>query len=426
MELVEHSRLNGDENIDCFDIKKLWICFSNMDYKKLIASLKAGIAPEIEHELRLGNDLSISRLQRLRTEYSDLPVNELLDHYELQQRAGRKFSRADEMVFTANGVEQSSSEIMGKYHNRRAGKVSTMADLCCGIGGDLQYLAENRQQVYAVDLDNDSLLCAEYNCRFHKNISYLQEKAENFGKKVELIFCDPDRRPQGRRKYNVEDMSPDLGQVLNLFFEKKLCQGMLIKLSPVINYLNVEKEYFSNWSKYATQWYSWEFISEDGVLKEILLCVGSQAEQIKRKAVILPSQVELAGSGTEQIETKGWQNYIFEPDKAIIRAGLVQKLGEALGYQLLDEHLALLTGEQEIPEEYGRLFKLIVVMPYNIKKMQKYLREHEVGELVIKTRGFPDPVEKIHRKFKLKGNKKMIMLIVRLGEGHQVAVLEKV
>ncbi|MDP8221144.1 MAG: hypothetical protein P9X26_07350 [Candidatus Stygibacter frigidus] len=396
-----------------------------MDYKKLIASLKTGIAPELERELRLGRELSISRLQKLRTEYSDLPIHELLDHYELQQRARRKFTRAEHMVFTANGVEQSSSEIMGKYHNHRAGKASSLADLCCGVGGDLQYLAENRQKVYGVDLDSDSLKCAEYNCRVYENISYLQEKAENFSEKVELIFCDPDRRPQGNRKYNVEDMSPDLGQVLDLFFEKKLCGGILIKLSPVINYKKIENDYFSNWSKYATQWYSWEFISEDGVLKEILLCVGSHAERLKRKAVILPAAVELSGSGTEQIETKGWQSYIFEPDKSIIRAGLVQKLGADLDYQLLDEHLALLTGEQAVAEKYGKLFKLIEVMPYNIKKMQKYLREHEVGELVLKTRGFPDPVEKIHKKFKLKGNKKMIMQIVRLGEGHQVAVLER-
>jgi len=60
-----------------------------MDYRKLIASLKSVIAPELERELRLGKELSISRLQRLRSEYSDLPINELLDHYELQQRANR-------------------------------------------------------------------------------------------------------------------------------------------------------------------------------------------------------------------------------------------------------------------------------------------------------------------------------------------------
>jgi len=36
-----------------------------MDYKKLIASLKLGIEPELKRELRLGKELSISRLQRL-------------------------------------------------------------------------------------------------------------------------------------------------------------------------------------------------------------------------------------------------------------------------------------------------------------------------------------------------------------------------
>ncbi|MCF7912741.1 MAG: class I SAM-dependent methyltransferase [Candidatus Cloacimonetes bacterium] len=396
-----------------------------MEYKKLIASLKAGILPEVEQELRLGDKLSISRLQHLRAEYPELPLSDLLNHYKLQKRGKVKFSRADEMVFTAKGVEQCSSEIMGKYHNRRAGKVTSIADLCCGIGGDLQYLADNRKRVYAVDLDEDSLLCARYNCQDRGNIIYLPERVEKFGYKVDLIYADPDRRPQGKRKVNVEEMSPSLEDLLDLFFERKLCGGMLIKLAPVINYLKVEKEYFGNRGKYATQWYSWEFISENGVVKEVLLCIGDQAERYKRKSVLLPAGLELTGSGNEEILEAGWQSYVFEPDKAIIRAGLVQKLGMEIGYQLLDSHLGLLTGTQAVSEDYGRLYRLKELLPYNRKLLQKYLREQEIGELVIKTRGFPETVESLRHNFKLKGKNRMIMLIVRIGEGHQVAVLEK-
>jgi predicted RNA methylase len=396
-----------------------------MEYEKLLVSLKAGIATELEQELRLGDKLSINRIQQLKEEYPELPIPDLLSHYALQKRGRAKFGRANEMVFTALGVEQSSSEVLGKYHNRRAGKVNTLADLCCGIGGDLQYLAENRKLVYAVDLDKDTLTCAAYNCAKWDNIVYLQEKAEEFCHKVDLIFADPDRRPEGVRKMRIEDMQPGLGDLLDLFFKKKLCRGMLIKLAPVINYLKVEKEIFSNWKKYATQRYSWEFISENGVMKEILLCVGDQSERIKRKAVLLPAGLELKGNGSEEIAEKGWQTYVFEPDNAIIRAGLVQKLGLELGYQLLDSHLALLTGEQEVLQEYGKLYKLKKNLPYNRKVIQKYLREVEAGELVIKTRGFPETVESLRKKFKLKGKKRVILLIVRMQAGHEVAVLER-
>jgi len=409
----------------CFDISVYLKCIGLMEYEKLLASLKAGIALDLEQELRLGDKLSINRIQQLKAEYPELPIPDLLSHYALQKRGRGKFSRANEMIFTATGVEQSSSEVLGKYHNRRVGKVNNLADLCCGIGGDLHYLAENRKQVFAVDLDQDTLLCAAYNNDNWDNITYLQEKAEDFNHKVDLIFADPDRRPEGVRKLRIEDMKPGLEELLDLYFVKKLCRGMLIKLAPVINYRKVEKEFFSNWSKYATQWYSWEFISENGVMKEILLCVGAQSEVIKRKAVLLPAGLELKGNGKEEIAEKGWQKYVFEPDKAIIRAGLVQKLGSELGYQLLDSHLALLTGEQEVSSQYGRLYRLKEILPYKRKVLQKYLREAEAGELVIKTRGFPETVESLRQKFKLKGKKRVIMLIVRMQAGHEVAVLER-
>ncbi len=397
-----------------------------MDYKKLIETLERGIEPGIIPDLKLGNALPLNRMEQIRKEYPELPLSDLLNHFELQKRGRARFEDAEKMVFTAKGLEQSSSEVMGKYHVRRAGKAAVIADLCCGIGGDLMYLAENRKQVYAVDLDADTLLCARYNCRKWTNIKYYQQAAETFQQKVHLIYADPDRRPQGNRKISPEEMQPTLRQLVELYFHKELCGGMLIKLAPVLNYRKVEKEYFGNRGHYAEARCSWEFISENGTVKEILLCLGDQASAVKRQAVLLPSGQILSGSGSEEVAVSGWQPFIFEPDNAIIRAGLVQKLGVELGYQLLDQHLALLTGNEAVSETFGKLYRLSEVLPFNRKLLQKYLREKGIGELVIKTRGFPDTTEKLHKQFQLRGSGKMIMLIVRLTERHQVAILDQI
>ena len=56
------------------------------------------------------------------------------------------------MLFTRAGYEQSSSEPIARYRAARFGDARRVADLCCGIGGDLLALASGREAL-AVDRD---------------------------------------------------------------------------------------------------------------------------------------------------------------------------------------------------------------------------------------------------------------------------------
>ncbi len=98
----------------------------------------------------------------LRREYPASLVAAAMAQHELRLAARAKFVRSMEMLFTRAGYEQSSSETIARYRAGRFGDARRIADLCCGIGGDLLVLASGRD-VLAVDLDETHARLALYN-----------------------------------------------------------------------------------------------------------------------------------------------------------------------------------------------------------------------------------------------------------------------
>src|SRR5690606_14127423 len=82
---------------------------------------------------------------RLRREHPAELVSAALAQARLRQRAAAKFGAEDarRMFFTANGVEQSTRASVAAHRARRFAElgVTSVADLCCGIGGGAIALA---------------------------------------------------------------------------------------------------------------------------------------------------------------------------------------------------------------------------------------------------------------------------------------------
>jgi len=354
-------------------------------------------------------EYTINQIEKMIRQHPDKPIRELLTLQKLQQQAVGRISKAEEFVFTSKGVQQASSTELAQYHAEKLKAYRSVADLCCGNGVDLHYLAVGKQRVWAVDLDADTLAAARYNNRHFSQISYLQSRAEKFQASVEAIFIDPDRRPTGRRLLEAEDLSPSLSDILKL---QKITPHILVKLSPAMNYREVE----------ITVDHSWEFISEQGELKEILLCLGDFAAAGSR-ALLLP-QARSLEANQKQIKVGGIKSFLYEPDAAIIRAGLVQDLGAEISAELVDSHLALLTSDEIINSHFCKRYKVKGQMNFNRKQLQKYLRQQQIGKLVIKTRGFNQSVEQFRRKLKLKGANSALLFILRIGDGHRIVFAE--
>src|SRR5438067_1817483 len=77
----------------------------------------------------------VAAIQRLRKSHSVWETSAAIELLELRSRAEAKFSRASEMYFTREGLEQSTGEAIARWRASFFPIGGTILDLCCGIGG---------------------------------------------------------------------------------------------------------------------------------------------------------------------------------------------------------------------------------------------------------------------------------------------------
>ena len=137
---------------------------------------------------------------RLRERYPAALVAAALAQHELRLAARAKFSRAMDMFFTRAGLEQASAEVVARHRQARFAAAGVLADLCCGIGGDLVALA-GEHQVRAVDRDPLHLRMAMLNAAAYGVSGSVRaaradvREADLAG--VDAVFIDPARRTAG-------------------------------------------------------------------------------------------------------------------------------------------------------------------------------------------------------------------------------------
>lgn len=376
--------------------------------------LKETASEEVINLLNISDRENINVIMKLKKKFPDCPISDLLTLYRIRGNAKRRIDRAEELLFTVKGVEQSSSSEVAKYHGSLFAGYSSVADLCCGNGIDLIHIASNCDNAYGVDLSDEALVCSKYNSAVFNlnNVKLINGKAEEFNLEVDAIFIDPDRRPDERRVINGDDISPSFDLVLEIISQYK---NVVVKLSPVFDYKAEDLDDLD---------YTWEFVSEGRVLKEVLLCTGSlSTPNCRYKSVILPNSI--FRENRLEIGISSYQKYIFEPDVAIIRAGLVQDLGASLDYKLLHPRIAILTGEKELFSEFGICYEVLESFHYNKKNLQEYVYRENVGNLIVKVRGFPDTPEKIKKKLKIKGKATRLIIIIRLDKEFLTLVIKR-
>ena len=155
---------------------------------------------------------------RLRAEYPAELVRDALAQHQLRMRAEPKFSRAGDMFFTRAGLEQASAELVARHRARRYLDAEHVADLCCGIGGDLIALAASHR-VLAVEHDQLHLRMARANAEAYgvagRVTTMLADVRDAGLTGVQAVFIDPARRA-GQRRLRAGDSQPPLGWCLRL------------------------------------------------------------------------------------------------------------------------------------------------------------------------------------------------------------------
>ncbi len=352
---------------------------------------------------------SLGAATRLRADFGPDDAAWALTQAALRRRARVKFARANEMLFTPDGLEQASRDAVriwraGRFREAGVGEVW---DLGCGIGADAMAFAEAGVGVHAVDADPDTVEAASWNLALTGAGPASVGRAEDADVPLNAgVFLDPARRTARGRTWNVADFTPPWSLVLDqLASDRFVC----VKLGP-----GLPKELIPGGVR-AT------WVSDGGDVVEVSLW-NRQPEG--RTAVLLRDgeTLELEPAGADPgVAPLG--RFLYEPDGAAIRAGLV---GESVpGAWLLDPHVAYLSSDESIDTPWATRFEVVEVLDYSVKVLKSYVREHGIGTLEIKKRAIEVDPAALRRELKPKGKASATIIIARTVGGTRAIVARR-
>jgi SAM-dependent methyltransferase len=316
----------------------------------------------------------------------------------LRQEAVVKFPNADKLYFTRQALEQATAFEVASYRVQRFAGLGRLLDLGCSIGGDTLALAA-LAPVIGVDLDPVRLGMARANLAACGQAGRADFVQADLTARLPLslppgggLFFDPARRSAERRVFSVHDYRPPLS-MLEEWLPHTPAAG--VKLSPGVR-LDELKDYPAEI----------EFISLKGELKEAVLWFGP-LRTAQRRATVLPGPHSLwAAPGSAGVQSglplSPPRLYLYEPDPAILRAGLVQALGEQLQAAQLDPDIAYLTADHRLETPFARSWQVEAWFPFSLKRLRLELRQRGVTQVVVKKRGSPLQPEALIRSLRLK------------------------
>ncbi|MGW2957170.1 class I SAM-dependent methyltransferase [Streptomyces sp. NPDC001220] len=343
---------------------------------------------------------------RLRREHPAELVSAALTQARLRQRAAAKFGEADadRMFFTPNGVEQSTRASVASYRAQRltALGVTSVADLCCGIGGDAIALARAGIRVLAVDRDPATAAAARANADA-LGLAGLIEVREADVTEVDTagydaVFVDPARRGGRGRIFEPEAYSPPLSWAIEA--ARGASRAAALKIAPGVPHEAVPADAEAEW------------MSDAGDVKEAVLWFGTAPGAVR--ATLLPGPRTLLGRGLPDPAVRPVGRYLYEPDGAVIRAHLVAEAAEELDGGLVDPTIAYITADALRATAWATPYEITDRLPFNVKKLKALLREREVGTLTVKKRGSAVEPEELRRKVKPQGPNAATVFLTRV------------
>lgn len=329
----------------------------------------------------------------------------------LRRRARAKFTRAADMLFDRVGLEQATDEVVAAHKAKRFSGLRRVADLCCGLGGDTIALAE-RAEVIGVDFSPLRARLAEHNAAaYGRSVVTLTDDVAFCRPEVDAVHLDPDRRPTGPRRHEPDTASPDIATLRQILSHYPRAA---VKLSPGADFaaLGFEAEI--------------EVVSHRGECKQAIAWTGG-FQQARRRATSLPTGASMAAVAGEDLT---WpapasitsEEWLFEPDPAVIRADLVGVLARRHHLAPVDPLIAYLVGPTRIDSPFLAAFRVAEMVDFSAAAVRQLLARHDVGAVEIKMRGFAVRPEEVRRLVRTAGKRPATLFLTRAG-GRPRAIL---
>jgi hypothetical protein len=350
----------------------------------------------------LKSDLSSLLLKGV--SFPNVETIDIIEQIEAKRRCEKKLPswfQTEQIIYPNKlNIEQTSSEVTAKYKSEII-EGNTLIDLTGGFGVDSFYFSKQFKKVTHCEINKELSNIVSHNFKQLgvNNITTTQSDGikylKTIDKKQDWIYIDPSRRHDSKGKvFFLKDCLPNVPEHLNLLF--KHSKNVLIKTSPLldisigINELQHVKSIHIVAVKNEVKELLWKLEKNfNGDIRITTVNLINEDESIFKTSI-----------NTEKLSESKFHlpiSYLYEPNAAILKAGAFNSISEKLDIYKLHKHSHLYTNDNLI-DFPGRCFKIENVMTYNKKTIKKL----GIKQANITTRNFPETVQDIRKKFKIK------------------------
>ena len=354
--------------------------------------------------------------------FSDVSAQELLQQIESRRKIEKKlptwFQQRNILYPPKLNLEQTSSEIAAKY---KASLIvgDTLADVTGGFGVDSYFFASSINHVDHFEVNQELSKIAKHNfgvlqknniyCRVADGIQAITNT------KYDNIYVDPSRRASEKGKvFFLNDCEPNVAESLDLLLNS--CKTLLIKTSPMLD-ISIGMAELDNVVEV-------HIVAIDNEVKEVLwlLRKNHQLPPIVKtidfnKKSKDSFNFELGQS--EEVTYAEPQNYLYEPNAAILKSGAFTQLCREFNVHKLAQHTHLYTSA-ELKAFPGRVFKIKKVIPYHKKEMRAGINFDKANVAI---RNFPESVKALRKRWKIKDGGDIYLFFTTLSNDKKMMLL---
>lgn len=293
-------------------------------------------------------------------------------------------------------LEQASSEAAANYKSSLV-KGKTLIDLTAGFGIDTMAFAKNFEKVYHIEQNPELSEIVQHNAQIlAPNLETYTGTFQLFFEtnpesKFDVIYLDPARRNSSGRKFILEDLEPNILEWMPTFFEKS--NKIIIKLSPLLDITSTLQQIDSISEIHI--------VALKNEVKDFLLIIDKNCSTKNPliKAINLESnQPEFSFNFEDEYNSNAnfgtVQQYIYEPNVAILKTGAFKLLSEKFNLHKLHQNTHLYTSNELLNEFPGKIYSV----EKHINHPKKEIIKSKANLLV---KNYNQAIDIVKKKFKI-------------------------
>ena len=379
----------------------------------------------------LGQDAMRLRLKKM--DQADFSVDLAITQVEARGRRLEKkipeWCAHERVVFPSLlSTEQCSSQETASYKQRLV-RGNSLCDLTGGLGIDSYFMAQRVDK--AVYVEQNPLYCHVARHNFdvldmpHITVynsdcnTFLADTSQCF----DTIFIDPARRGKSQeRLFALADCEPNVLEMMPVLLSR--CKRLIIKLSPMVDISMLRQEIASPCTIYV--------VSLANECKEILAVIDT--DMVDSPLNDITCVVIGRGNDVKELHFSYEKEsdapcpmahavgpYLYEPDTALLKAGMFRSLCGVYGIEKLHKNSHLYTSPMLVDEFACRAFRVIEVLPFSSSMCKGFAKQY--ASCNITTRNFPLSAVDLRKKLKVRDGSDVYLFATTLSDNSLVLII---